>query len=253
MSFIRKNFVAVCLLCVLGIFLLAWWLALWLSSVAQDDARFALASKNLDGVAVSEMIGSNGYGTDGLNLALEGPASLKKAALAAVGAGDSADDVIYKTSVDDTRKIEPETPVEPEPEPKVVEPAPPPPTVEEIEKVNTDLNELFALEPIQFSSGSADIRPQSYSTLNEAARILGLFPTVELLVVGHTDSSGNAEENLKLSQSRAQSVVNYLRAEGVKRSQLHAEGRGETELLINPERSAEDKQKNRRINWERKQ
>ena len=122
----------------------------------------------------------------------------------------------------------------------------PEPTVEQ------QLNALFELEPIEFDTSQATIRSTSVATLDRAAEVINANPDAgRLLVVGHTDSDGSDAANLDLSQRRAQAVVEYLVAEReVDADRLEAEGRGETELKVDPEETPEDKQRNRRIEWE---
>lgn len=121
-----------------------------------------------------------------------------------------------------------------------------------VASIEEELNALFELQPIEFDTIRASIRPASQATLDEAAAIITANPEAgRLRVVGHTDSDGDADANLDLSRRRAQAVVEYLIAVGgVDGDRLEAEGRGETELKIDPETSAEDKQRNRRIEWE---
>lgn len=118
--------------------------------------------------------------------------------------------------------------------------------------VEDQLNALFALEPIEFDSSRATIRNTSEPTLDVAAEIINNNPEAgRLRVVGHTDSDGADASNLRLSQRRAQAVVDYLVGEWeVDKTRLEAEGRGETELKVDPESTPEDKQRNRRIEWE---
>ncbi len=118
--------------------------------------------------------------------------------------------------------------------------------------VAESLNELFALSPIEFDPSRATIRDASIPILREAARIIRLNPdSGRLRVVGHTDSDGTESENLTLSRRRAAAVVEFLvDEEGLDDRRLEAEGRGESEPKVSPERTAEDKQRNRRIEWE---
>lgn len=120
------------------------------------------------------------------------------------------------------------------------------PTVEE------ELNTLFELEPIEFDTSRATIRGASIPTLDAAAEFINSNPEAgRLLVVGHTDSDGADETNLELSQRRAEAVVDYLVTNGgVAADRLEAEGRGETQLKVDPDVTPEDKQTNRRIEWE---
>lgn len=121
-----------------------------------------------------------------------------------------------------------------------------------VRAIEDTLNEIFQLEPIQFDTGRATIRPESQTTLDAAATALNANPDAgRLLVVGHTDSDGSDAANQQLSEARAEAVVDYLISNGeVDPGRLDAEGRGETELLVSPENSPEDKQENRRIEWE---
>ncbi len=121
-----------------------------------------------------------------------------------------------------------------------------------VRPVEQQLNDLFALEPIEFDVSRATIRPQSIATLDAAAAVINDNPEAgRLLVVGHTDGDGSDSANQALSEARAAAVVAYLVADGeVDPGRLDAEGRGEAELLVSPEVTPEDKQRNRRIEWE---
>ena len=72
-------------------------------------------------------------------------------------------------------------------------------------------------------------------------------PSLRAEVAGHTDSRGSAAYNLNLSQRRAQSVRQYLIAHGAHSEQLTARGYGKSELLIDPEKSDSDRERNRRV------
>ncbi len=121
-----------------------------------------------------------------------------------------------------------------------------------VKTVEESLNELFTLEPIEFDVNRATIRSRSEPTLAAAAELINANPDVgRLRVVGHTDSDGSAGANQELSEARAQAVVDYLvETGGVDADRLEAEGRGESELLVDPEITQADKQRNRRIAWE---
>lgn len=67
-----------------------------------------------------------------------------------------------------------------------------------------------ALYGLFFATDSAEIKPASRSTLAEIAKLLASKPQLKLLVVGHTDSQGSFEYNLKLSRQRAHAVVDAL-------------------------------------------
>lgn len=83
---------------------------------------------------------------------------------------------------------------------------------------------------IQFKVGSADLQPSSEATLSQIGKLLALTPEKCVIVEGHTDASGNADKNLALSQSRADSVVRYLvDREKLGSDRLLSKGRGSSE------------------------
>jgi outer membrane protein OmpA-like peptidoglycan-associated protein len=103
---------------------------------------------------------------------------------------------------------------------------------------------------IHFATGSDAIEPRSRAQVQqiaEAARQLNLGPS-QLQIIGHTDSRGPADENLTLSERRARAVKRALVADyGLPADSLLAEGKGETELLVNPEHGPADYAQNRRV------
>ncbi len=108
---------------------------------------------------------------------------------------------------------------------------------------------LAITEKIQFAQGRATILTKSFAKLNEIARLLQTHEEIELLQVeGHTDSHGSAKHNLRLSEQRAASVVEYLVRRGVNRKRLVAVGYGE-ERPIDSNRTAEGRERNRRIEF----
>lgn len=111
------------------------------------------------------------------------------------------------------------------------------------------LNELFALDPIQFETASARILAESEPVLDEAIATLTASPTGDVEIEGHTDSVGGEQSNQSLSQRRAESVREYLVAGGVEPDRLTAIGYGESRLKVDPEESAADRQQNRRIEF----
>lgn len=103
---------------------------------------------------------------------------------------------------------------------------------------------------IHFATDSATIEPDSRDQLREiasAARQLDL-DGYRLLILGHTDSRGAASYNLDLSERRAKAVKQALVGDyGLPSQALRAEGRGEADLLVDPDLSAPDQALNRRV------
>jgi len=85
-----------------------------------------------------------------------------------------------------------------------------------------------AIKGIRFQSGKAKIRPSSFRVLNKAVAVFSEFAELRVEVQGHTDSRGSEERNTKLSQERAQAVVDYLVSKGIDTERLEAKGYGPT-------------------------
>lgn len=78
---------------------------------------------------------------------------------------------------------------------------------------------------LHFDTGKADIRPESDAALAEIAKLLQNDPALKLYVVGHTDSDGSFDLNLKLSKDRAAAVTGALVAQyGITSWRLKAHG-----------------------------
>lgn len=101
---------------------------------------------------------------------------------------------------------------------------------------------------ITFEPGSARISSDALETMNRIADILNECGEIRLEIQGHTDSQGREEMNQNLSQARAQSVLNELRARRVLTSTYVAVGYGETRPIADNE-TEEGREANRRIEF----
>ena len=79
---------------------------------------------------------------------------------------------------------------------------------------------------IYFDTASATIKPESEPALAEMVKLLNGSPALKVYVVGHTDSVGSLESNLKLSSARADSVVKAIAARGIAVARLKSAGVG---------------------------
>lgn len=79
---------------------------------------------------------------------------------------------------------------------------------------------------VSFDSGKSQLKPALLPVLDSVARALVQHPELRAKAIGHTDSTGGAELNQRLSVERAQAVTNYLAQHGVNSMYLMAEGRG---------------------------
>lgn len=100
-----------------------------------------------------------------------------------------------------------------------------------IELIKKELNNIIGLEKIFYEYGKFDIPVSSIPQLNKLAILLTKNTDVKIELSSHTDSRGDAEFNQKLSQKRAEQIVNHLVKSGVSPSQLVAQGYGETQII----------------------
>jgi outer membrane protein OmpA-like peptidoglycan-associated protein len=100
---------------------------------------------------------------------------------------------------------------------------------------------------IYFDVDKTEIKPESAKTLDEIASLLKIDRSLKLEIAGHTDSTGDKEHNLKLSQSRATAVVNALvKKYGIDPARLKANGYGDTKPVA-PNNTDDGRAKNRRV------
>jgi outer membrane protein OmpA-like peptidoglycan-associated protein len=86
--------------------------------------------------------------------------------------------------------------------------------------------------------------------LDSIALFLKEYPNVKVEIGGHTDSRGSDAYNLKLSQARAEAVRDYLiKVHNISPDRLIAKGYGERRLVVYPEKTEEDYQMNRRVEF----
>lgn len=107
--------------------------------------------------------------------------------------------------------------------------------------------------PIFYETASARITPASKKIIDETLLPLLKSKPISIELMSHTDSRGNDDYNMSLSQQRANSVVNYLVSKGVSRNRLSAKGYGETRLVNRCSNgvdcSKSEHQKNRRTEF----
>lgn len=111
---------------------------------------------------------------------------------------------------------------------------------------NGDDLKLIMPGNITFASNSADISSSFYPTLNSLVLVFKEFNKNGVNIVGHTDSTGSQELNQSLSQRRAQSVANYLTANGVPGQRISAYGAGPSQPIASNATDA-GRAQNRRV------
>jgi OOP family OmpA-OmpF porin len=112
----------------------------------------------------------------------------------------------------------------------------------------TESGEVELLNPIEFETGKAVIKPGSFPILDEVVTLMKSRGSIKMGVYGHTDSRGVAANNLKLSGERAASVLNYLVGHGIAPSRLQSQGFGQTKPIAD-NATDEGRAKNRRVEF----
>ena len=102
---------------------------------------------------------------------------------------------------------------------------------------------------ILFDTNSSTLAPGGQDRLRSVARTVAQYPKERMIVKGHTDSTGSAQYNQRLSDERAANVRNFLVAEGVPTARITAIGFGaSTPVATNA--TPEGRQQNRRVEIE---
>ncbi len=103
----------------------------------------------------------------------------------------------------------------------------------------------FVLENVYFDTGKSTLKPTSNAALNNLVEILKTKNTMVVEIQGHTDDVGKLEENMTLSQARADAVKNYLVSKGIENIRINSKGYGPTKPIAQNNSEA-GKAKNRR-------
>ncbi len=105
-----------------------------------------------------------------------------------------------------------------------------------------------ALEGIRFNSSRWTFKPESYTPMDKVVRVMKEYPKLRVAINGHTDSTGDAEDNLVLSQNRANAVREYLISNDIAPYRLTAMGFGE-EQPIADNNTSQGRYQNRRVEF----
>lgn len=116
----------------------------------------------------------------------------------------------------------------------------------EIQQLENETLKIDIANEVSFDFDSAALKSAFTPTLSKVANVLQRYPNTIIHVVGHTDSVGSESYNQRLSERRAQSVMDYFLSAGVTSGRLYAIGRGETEPRASNETEA-GRQLNRRV------
>ena len=88
------------------------------------------------------------------------------------------------------------------------------------------------IEGVEYDFDKATLRPKSLEVLDKIIELLKINDNLSIELSSHTDSRGNDDYNMRLSQDRAQSCVDYMISKGISKTKIHAKGYGETKPII---------------------
>lgn len=117
-----------------------------------------------------------------------------------------------------------------------------------------EIGKPIILKDIYYDFDKATLRPQSFIVLDTIVSIMEDNPNIIIEMSAHTDSKGKDDYNMKLSQRRAQSCVDYLVSKGIPMTRMIAKGYGKTRpiapnTLPNGKDNPEGRQLNRRTEF----
>jgi outer membrane protein OmpA-like peptidoglycan-associated protein len=123
------------------------------------------------------------------------------------------------------------------------------------QEINRDLllspietGQSIRLNSISFAQGEFALLSSSYPELNRIVTLMKDNPTMEILLEGHTDYLGKAEDNLVLSQNRVKAVKNYIVKKGIADRRIQTKAYGGTQPLVKTDNEQERKS-NRRVEF----
>lgn len=117
----------------------------------------------------------------------------------------------------------------------------------EVTRVGEGINVTFDEDSgVNFATNKSTLTPNSIQTLDRLAEILKEYPQTNILVEGHTDSTGNDDYNYTLSRHRAQAVSNYLMQQDISSGRITTKWYGEMQPKFDNS-TAEGRAKNRRV------
>lgn len=105
---------------------------------------------------------------------------------------------------------------------------------------------ILSMSDILFDVNKASLKADLKTSLAKVSGILSVYQDLNVSVEGHTDNTGSEDHNLKLSEQRAQNVLDFLVVQGIDAARLTSKGFGMSVPIADNE-SKEGRQKNRRV------
>jgi outer membrane protein OmpA-like peptidoglycan-associated protein len=112
-----------------------------------------------------------------------------------------------------------------------------------------EIGQIVRLNNVFFDFDKWDLRPESFVELDRVVKLLEENPAIEIEMSAHTDSRGSDDYNLKLSDNRARSVMEYILSKGISSTRIISHGYGETvPVASNSNADGSDNPENRQLN-----
>lgn len=104
----------------------------------------------------------------------------------------------------------------------------------------------FSFDELQFDTASATIKPESNRQLDQLVAVLKAYPNVAISVEGHTDNTGDAASNKKLSMDRAAAIEKALESKGIDDARISSAGIGQERPIASND-TEDGRARNRRV------
>jgi peptidoglycan-associated lipoprotein len=111
------------------------------------------------------------------------------------------------------------------------------------------VGKTFRVDNIYYDLDKWDIRSDAAIELDKLVQTLSDNPQIKIELGSHTDARSSDIYNLRLSQKRAESAINYIVSKGITRERLSAKGYGESELIVKNAKTEDEHQINRRTEF----
>jgi outer membrane protein OmpA-like peptidoglycan-associated protein len=118
--------------------------------------------------------------------------------------------------------------------------------IAELNAKETDRGLVVTLGDLLFETGKSELKGGAASNLSKLSAFLTKYPDRTIVIEGHTDSVGSDDYNVNLSQRRANSVQQFLLAQGIASNRLSSSGKGENFPVASND-SSSGRQMNRRV------
>jgi outer membrane protein OmpA-like peptidoglycan-associated protein len=103
---------------------------------------------------------------------------------------------------------------------------------------------------LYFDSGSATVRPQDAPLLDQASRLYRAGKPIVMIVTGSSDTTGAAAANLRLSEQRANNVLQGLVSRGIPVEKFQVIAKGQTDPVVpTPPEKSEERNRRVEITW----